>query len=164
MHDNTPTAVPSHQINITYSTRQAAQNSIANITAIEAFTNTTPTENANAVVDKLTGNMLELQQIILGPDGVEWIWSTVNEFGRLTNSVQPHIPTGSKIMRYIYHHELPKGGKATYSRFLVSEHPNKVESKRVHLTVGGNKIDHPCQVSTPTAGINSDKLLFNSVV
>jgi hypothetical protein len=73
------------------------------------------------------GDMMELPRLILGPDGVEWLWSTSNEFGRLTKGVKPHTPMGSQTMRYIYHHELPKGRKATYSRFVVSERPHKVE-------------------------------------
>jgi hypothetical protein len=67
-------------------------------------------------------------------------------------------------MRYIHHHELPNGRKTTYSRCIASERPNKVESNRVRLTVGGNKIDYPGCVSTSTAGITTAKLLSNSVV
>jgi hypothetical protein len=51
-----------------------------------------------------------------------------------------------------------------YSRFVASERPYKVESKRVRLMVGGNQIDYLGQVSTPTAGITTVKLLFNSVI
>jgi hypothetical protein len=107
---------------------------------------------------------MELPRLLLGSDGVKWIWSTANEFGRLTKGVQPHMPTGSQTMWYIYHHELPKGLKATYSRFFASERPHKVDSKRVRLTVGRNQIDYPGRVSTPTAGITTAKLLFNSVI
>jgi hypothetical protein len=67
-------------------------------------------------------------------------------------------------MRYIHHHELPKGRKATYSRFVASERPNTTESKRVCLTVGGNHIDYPGRVSTLSAGITIAKLLLDSVV
>jgi hypothetical protein len=67
-------------------------------------------------------------------------------------------------MRYIYHHILPKGRNATYSRFVASKRPHKVESKRVRLTVGGSQIYYPGGVSTPTAGITTAKLLFNSVI
>jgi hypothetical protein len=74
------------------------------------------------------------------------------------------MPTGSQTLRYIYHHELPKGRKLTYLRFVASERPHKVESKRVHLAVGGNQIDYPGRSSTPTSGITTAKLLFNSVI
>jgi hypothetical protein len=68
---------------------------IATITANNEIASTTPTECANAVADKLTGDTMELPRLIIGPDGVEWIWSTANEFGRLTNGVLPHMSTGS---------------------------------------------------------------------
>jgi hypothetical protein len=67
-------------------------------------------------------------------------------------------------MWYIYHHEVPKGRKVTYSRFIASERPHNVESNRVRLAVGGNQIDYPGRVSTPTAGIATAKLLLNSVI
>jgi hypothetical protein len=104
-----------------------AMQAIATITANNDIANTTPTECTKAVVDKLTGDMMELPRLILGPDRVEWIWSTANEFGRLAKGLQPRMPMGSQTMRYIYHHELPKGRKATYSRFVASERPHKVE-------------------------------------
>jgi hypothetical protein len=116
------------------------------------------------IVNTITIDMMELSQLILGPDGIKWVWSTANEFGRLADGVHPHMPTASKTMRYIHHHELPKGRKAMYSRFVASECPNKVESKRVRLAVGGNHTDYPGHFGTPTAGITTTKILFNSVV
>jgi hypothetical protein len=74
------------------------------------------------------------------------------------------MPIGYERMWYIYHHELPKGRKTAHSRFVASEQPHKVESKRIRLAVGGNQIDYPGRVSTPTAGITTAKLLFNSVI
>jgi hypothetical protein len=67
-------------------------------------------------------------------------------------------------MRYIHHHKLHKGRKATYSRFIASECPNTTESKIFCLTIGGNQIDYPGRGSTPTAVITTAKILFNSVV
>jgi hypothetical protein len=72
----------------------------------------------------LTGDLMEVPRLILGPDGIKWIWSTANEFGCPTNGVLPNVPTG-------------------YSRFVASERLNKMESKRVCLTVGGNTINYP---------------------
>jgi hypothetical protein len=38
---------------------------------MEAIKKATTTEYANTVVDTLTGNLIELPQLNLGPDGVE---------------------------------------------------------------------------------------------
>jgi hypothetical protein len=52
----------------------------------------------------------------------------------------------------------------TYGRIIVSIHPQKAEVKRTRLTVGGNLIDYPGDVSTKTAGLTTAKVLFNSVI
>jgi hypothetical protein len=67
-------------------------------------------------------------------------------------------------MRYIPHHALPPGRKATYARFVATERPHKTETKRVHLAVGGNLIHYQNKVSTPTADLSSVKMLLNSVI
>jgi hypothetical protein len=82
-----------------HTTALTAIQTIATVIANNDIANTTPTECANAVVDKQMGYMMELPHIILGPDGVEWIWSTANEFGRLAKGVHPQLPTGSQTIR-----------------------------------------------------------------
>jgi hypothetical protein len=42
--------------------------------------------------------------------------------------------------------------------------PQKKEPARTRLTVGGNLIDYPWDVATPTSDLTTAKLLFNSVV
>jgi hypothetical protein len=52
----------------------------------------------------------------------------------------------------------------TYGRIVVSVRPQKAEKFRTRLTVGGNLINYPFEVSTPTADLTTAKLLFNSVI
>eukprot|EP00978_Attheya_sp_CCMP212_P006675 scaffold15489_cov53-Attheya_sp.AAC.3 len=59
---------------------------------------------------------------------------------------------------------MPTDRKTTYVRIICDECPLKTETKRVHLTVGGDKIDYPGKVATPTAELVAVKCLFNSVV
>ena len=42
--------------------------------------------------------------------------------------------------------------------------PQKDEPNRLRLTVGGNMVHYPFDVSTPTAALETVKLLWNSVV
>ena len=42
--------------------------------------------------------------------------------------------------------------------------PEKAEQNRTRFTVGGNRINYPGEVVTPTAEMLVAKLLFNSVV
>eukprot|EP00957_Ditylum_brightwellii_P182001 13865726-Ditylum_brightwellii.AAC.1 len=59
---------------------------------------------------------------------------------------------------------MPADRKATYARFVVNIRLQKKETHRTRLTVGGNLIDYPDDVCTPTADIDLAKLLFNSIV
>jgi hypothetical protein len=118
----------------------------------------------HTVIDAITGKSYEHAQLIQGNAKDEWLYSTVNEFGRLKNGILPHMPSRSETMRYIPHHALPPGRKATYARFVATERPHKSETKRVRLTVGVNLIHYPAKVSTPTADLSTVKMLLNSVI
>jgi hypothetical protein len=47
---------------------------------------------------------------------------------------------------------------------VVSLRPQKKETHRTRLTVGGNLIDYSGDVSTPTVDLTTAKLLINSVI
>jgi hypothetical protein len=119
---------------------------------------------ANSVLDPVTGASLTYTQLCLGPEGEEWLRSTANEIGRLAQGVQPHMPEGTNTMFFIPHTSLPPGRQATYLRVVAEEKPLKAEKKRVRFTVGGNRIDYPGNVSTPTADLTTAKILINSVI
>jgi hypothetical protein len=118
----------------------------------------------NAVIDPVTGENEELRHLLQGPDKEEWWASNANEFGRLTQGVLPHMPTGTETKRFIKHTDVPADLKATYARFVCDKRPLKTETKRVRITVGGDKIDYPGKVATPTAELVTVKCLFNSVI
>ena len=44
---------------------------------------------------------------------------------------------------------------------MAKKRPQKAETHRTRLTVGGKLIDFPSDVTTPTADIITDKLIFN---
>ena len=67
-------------------------------------------------------------------------------------------------MFFIPHNSLPRGRKATYLKIVVDIRPTKAEPNRVRFTCGGDKIDYPGNVSTPTAALTTAKLVFNSVI
>jgi hypothetical protein len=119
---------------------------------------------ANAVLDPTTGAALSYRQLRLGPDGEAWLQSAANEIGRLAQGVLPHMPHGTDTMHFIAHDALPPGRQATYLRIVAEERPLKAETRRIRFTVGGNRIDYPGKVSTPTADLTTVKLLINSVI
>jgi hypothetical protein len=52
----------------------------------------------------------------------------------------------------------------TYGRFVVDIRPNKTETHRFRLTVVGNLIQYPGDVSTRSADLTTSKCLWNSAI
>jgi hypothetical protein len=59
---------------------------------------------------------------------------------------------------------VPKGKRVTYARTVVAVRPQKAESNRVRITVGGNLLAYLGVTSTEAALIETTKLLINSVL
>jgi len=52
----------------------------------------------------------------------------------------------------------------TYARIVIDHRPQKEDPNRVRITVGGNFIDYPFELTTRTADIVSSKIVWNSVI
>eukprot|EP00804_Cyclotella_cryptica_P006027 CCRYP_000266-RA/>CCRYP_000266-RA protein AED:0.28 eAED:0.30 QI:0/0/0/1/1/1/3/0/662 len=52
----------------------------------------------------------------------------------------------------------------TYGQFVCTIRPEKKEPYRTRLVVGGDRINYPGEVATPTADMLAAKILFNSVI
>jgi hypothetical protein len=118
-----------------------------------------------AVIDESTGKAFEYKDLINSPKHKEvWTKSYANELGRLTQGVRD-IP-GTNTMFFIHKDDIPQDRRKdiTYGRIVVMLRPQKKEPARTRLTVGGNLIDYPWDVATPTSDLTTAKLLFNSVV
>jgi hypothetical protein len=59
---------------------------------------------------------------------------------------------------------IPKDRTVTYARIVVDYRPQKADPYRVRVTVGGNLLNVPGDLSTRTAEMTTSKLLFNSVI
>ena len=57
-----------------------------------------------------------------------------------------------------------EGRKVTYGRIVAEIRPQEAETHRTRLTVEGNSINFPGDVTTTTADLITDKLIFNSVL
>jgi hypothetical protein len=119
---------------------------------------------ANAVVDLSTGTAMEYPQLKLGEDSKLWLAAASREIGRLGQGKQPDMPIGSNTMHFLDHRGLPAGHKATYLRIVAAIKMHKVETHRIRFTVGGNRINYKGKVSTPTANLETIKILLNSTV
>ncbi len=52
----------------------------------------------------------------------------------------------------------------TYGQFVCTVQPKKAEPNRTRFTVGGDRINYPGKVATPTAEMLVTKMLFNSII
>eukprot|EP01082_Thalassiosira_pseudonana_P007091 g6238.t1 g6238 contig22:44837-45934(+) len=119
------------------------------------------------VMDAKTGNMLSYRQLMNHQDyRGEWSLSSANEFGRLANGVGNRIKKPSNTIRFMRNQDLPPDQRkdVTYGKFVCSVRPEKLEQNRTRLTIGGDGINYPGEVATPTAEMLVAKILFNSVV
>ena len=95
------------------------------------------------------------------------IWSTsaANEFGRLAQGIGGRIK-GTNTIYFINKREIPKDRirDVTYVKFICEEKPNKEEKYRTRLAVGGDKVNYPDDVGTPTADLLLVKTHLNSVI
>eukprot|EP00804_Cyclotella_cryptica_P030764 CCRYP_009164-RA/>CCRYP_009164-RA protein AED:0.15 eAED:0.16 QI:0/0/0/1/1/1/4/0/1045 len=120
---------------------------------------------ALAVMDQDTGTLLnyrapptpsiprQLDQILC-----QRIW-------RLANGVGGRIK-GTNTIRFIRKRDIPKNRlkDITYGQFVCTVRPEKKEPNRTRLVVGGDRINYPGEVATPTADMLAAKILFNSVI
>jgi hypothetical protein len=119
---------------------------------------------ANAVINPDTGIAKEYRQFIADPKTRDvWLHAAANKFGRLAQGVKTRIK-GTNIIKLIAHTAVPPGRTVTYARFCANIRPQKEETHRCRITVGGDRIDYPGGVSTKTAGLTTIKLLLNSIV
>jgi len=95
----------------------------------------------------------------------KWSKSSANKFGRLANGVGGRIK-GTNTIKFIHKRDVPskRMKDVTYGQFVCVIRPEKVEIHRTRFVVGGNKINYPGEVATPTAEMLVAKLLFNSVI
>ncbi len=70
------------------------------------------------------------------------------------------------MIEFICQHEVPTEWMkdVKYRQFVCTVQPEKAEPNRMHFTVGGDRINYPGKVATPTAEMLVAKMLFNSVI
>ena len=120
-----------------------------------------------AVMDADTGKMLNYRQLMRHPDYKQpWSKSSANEFGRLANGVGGRIKNPTNTIKFIRKNDVPHDRRkdVTYGQFVCTVRPEKAEKNRTRFTVGGDRINYPGEVATPTADMLVAKLLFNSVI
>jgi hypothetical protein len=117
---------------------------------------------ANHVICEETGKVLQYRALRQGKDKTVWTNGFCNELGRLSQGWNDK--KGTNTIFFIERGEIPQGRKATYVKAVCDIRPHKEETHRVRLTAGGNLVDYPGNVSTPTADVTTIKTHWNSVI
>ena len=96
-----------------------------------------------------------------GPDKPKWQRSFLNKIGCLIQEIWDI--KGTNTYSFIQKYEVTKGRKVTYSHIVCNIRPQKTETYRVQLTVGGDTISYEGPLSTHTADLTTSKLHWKSL-
>ncbi len=116
-------------------------------------------EAANAVLDQDTGQLLEYRRLLKHPHFKDvWNKLAADEFGRLAQGIGGRIK-GTDTIRFIHKREIPADRlqDVTYIKFMCTMRTKKKSPHRTRATMGGNLINYPDDVGTPTANLLSSK-------
>ena len=120
---------------------------------------------ANGVHHPKTGKLMSYRQLIRDPDMKEkWSASSAREFFCLAQGSKKYNIEGSDTIFFIPKQKVPKDRTVTYGKFVCDLKPHKKELERTRLTVGGNKIEYPDDVSAPTSDITQVKCMANAII
>jgi hypothetical protein len=95
-----------------------------------------------------------------------WIKAMSKELHCLAQAC-PGITKGTNINFYFSHADIckiPQDRTVTYARIVIDHRPQKEDPNHVRITVGGNLIDYPFELTTCTANMVSSKILWNRVI
>ncbi len=120
-----------------------------------------------AVMDKDTSKLLNYRQLMNCPKYKKaWSLSVANELWQLANGIGGGIKKPTNTIKFISKHKIPADRRKdiTYRQFVCLVRLVKAEPNQMQFTVGGDRINYPGEVATPTAEMLVAKMLFNSVI
>ena len=74
------------------------------------------------------------------------------------------MSSGTNTIFFIPKEKVPSGRTVTYGTIVAKIRPQKDETHCTRLTMGGNLINFPGDVKTPTADLITANIIFNSVL
>ena len=124
-------------------------------------------EMCNGVVHPVTNETINKYEKLIAEPLLKDVWlkAMCKELGRLAQGYGD--TEGTDTIRFLtldQIEEIPKDRTVTYARIVVDYRPQKADPNRVRITVGGNLIDYPFELTTRTADLTTTKILWNSIV
>jgi len=117
----------------------------------------------NLVTNPFTGKEENFNDLMKSSSQDVWTASYTRELGRCTNGVN-NDGTGRNSFRFIRHGDVPPGVIPTYGKQHCTIRPNKPETHRTRLVVGGDKVSYDGPVTSPAAEQPLAKLIINSTL
>ena len=72
------------------------------------------------MIDKVTGQSMDLHQLLQGPNKSIWRTSLANNIGRLTQGVGTCMPHGTNTVFYVPKYSVHANRKVTYARMVAT--------------------------------------------
>ena len=120
---------------------------------------------ASPVTHADTGRSMEYRDLLADPTTRDvWLHSAANEFGRLAQGLPDNRVDATNTIFFIPVTKVPRNKRLTYARFVCSFHPQKPEPYCTCITVSGNLIDYPGNLSMKVADMTTFKILVNSTL
>jgi hypothetical protein len=124
---------------------------------------------AGKMFNPITGRPENIDTLLCGPDSPLWTTSLANEWARCAQGLSANRSAeqrvaGTDTIFFIRPRQVPAGRKVTYANFVCTMRPGKAELYRIHMTVGGDRLDAYQYVRSPAVGITDTKLHINSTI
>jgi hypothetical protein len=117
----------------------------------------------NSVIHPSTGKEMQYKYLMKDPDlGPSFEISLSNELGQICQGIREIAGTNTAF--FIDLKSIPKNRKITYGKLVCDFKPNKNETQRVRLTVGGDRLGYSGDTATSTEDITTFKILINSTL
>ena len=131
---------------------------------VDALNHLISQEQANAVIDEVTDQSMDLCQLLQGPKKSIWHTSLAKNLGRLTQGVGTCMPCSTNTVFYVPKSRVPDDCKVTYAHMVATIHPHKIEVNRVCVTIDGDVLDYPGATTTDCSSLTTTKCLLNSTI
>eukprot|EP00804_Cyclotella_cryptica_P018372 CCRYP_015481-RA/>CCRYP_015481-RA protein AED:0.17 eAED:0.17 QI:0/0/0/1/1/1/2/0/862 len=170
---HTPCNIKAHALyhvvsNLLNTTSTTAYTPTKHSTDTQSFTFDAQLEHTcNGVVHPVTKETITKYETLANDPLMENVWTQAmcKELGRLAQGWDGS--TGTDTIFFMSHNEIkniPKDRTVTYARIVVDYRPQKDDPNRVRITVGGNLINYPGELTTRTADLTTAKILWNSTI
>ena len=121
------------------------------------------------VIHPITSKTITKYQKLVGDTVARDIWSTASgkEFGNMDQGDENKKTPGTCSIFVMTHNEIrhiPQDRVVTYTDLVVNSRPQKDNPNRVIITVGGNLINYPGELTTRTADMTTSKILWYSII